>query len=186
MDYIKVKRIKKIQGLYYIENFIEDDSDIINELDKKKWNPITNNKNSRLVQHYGYIYNYLNYKSNTKTEDLPPILLNIKNKIKELCVDIDLCNDKFDFDQCIVNNYYKNQKISKHIDSLSFDNLICCLTIGCDGIMRFELNDVFHDIIVKKNSLYIMSGDARYKWSHEMLNNKEERRISITYRKIIK
>ena len=115
-----------------------------------------------------------------------PILYDIKNNIKDVCVELNLCDDTFDFDQCIVNNYYKNQRISKHIDSLTFDKIICCLTIGTEpgGIMRFSYDEHKKDIIVKPNSLYIMSGDARYKWAHEMLSNKGDRRISITYRTI--
>jgi alkylated DNA repair dioxygenase AlkB len=182
---INVKKIKKVTGLYYIENFINNGSNIIKELDNNEWTPVTNYANSRIVQQYGYLYNYSNHKSNTKTKDMIPCLDNIKNDIKYICLELGLIDNEYIFNQCIVNNYYKNQKISKHIDALAFDKIICCLTIGNSGIMRFLLDDNKYDIIVQPNSLYIMSGDARYKWTHEMLPNKEERRISITYRKII-
>jgi alkylated DNA repair dioxygenase AlkB len=186
MEIVKVIKIKKVPGLYYIENFIDDDINIISKLDNQEWKSITNSQNSRLVQHYGYIYNYSNYKSNTKTIDMIPCLVDIKNDIKNICIQLNICDDMFNFDQCICNNYYKDQKISKHIDSLTFDKIICCLTLGNEGCMRFSINDIKHDIIVNPKSLYIMSGDARYKWTHEMLSNKGDRRISITYRKVIK
>ena len=35
--------------------------------------------------------------------------------------------------------------------------------------MTFKNKDKTHDLYVKPNSLYIMSGDSRYLWTHEMM-----------------
>lgn len=92
--------------------------------------------------------------------------------------------DDLEMNQCIMNNYYKTQAISKHIDSRQFGSVIGCFTLGSPGTMRFTCEDKSVDVIVEPNSLYIMSGDARYKWQHEMLRNKHDRHISITFRNV--
>lgn len=188
MNIIKVKKINKVPGLYYIKNFIDENDNIFKELDNNNWTPVSKYDNSRVVQQYGYLYNYTNHKSSIKTNEMLPILNNIKNNIEDICNELKLINNDFKFNQCIVNNYIDNQKISKHIDAPSFDKIICCLSIGDTAVIRFKLNDITHDINIENNSLYIMSGDARYKWTHEMLSNKSSnsyRRISITYRKVL-
>jgi len=51
--------------------------------------------------------------------------------------------------------------------------------------MRFQKGSEKYDIEIKPKSLYIMSGESRYKWTHEMIKNKNsERRISITFRNV--
>jgi alkylated DNA repair dioxygenase AlkB len=47
-----------VPGLYYIEDIQEDTDETIKELDKRKWVPLSNRPRSRLVQHYGFKYNY--------------------------------------------------------------------------------------------------------------------------------
>jgi alkylated DNA repair dioxygenase AlkB len=60
--------------------------------------------------------------------------------------------------------------------------------------MKFTYNGEHKEIYVKPNSLYIMSGDSRYVWSHSMpvkksdvvngIKIKRDRRISITFRNV--
>ena len=172
--------MEKIKGLYYIENVLN--IDIINKLDVGEWKPLSNSKNSRYVQQYGYIYNYRNFTTKEKTTDIPDYLQPYVNVLNHYVNKFNL--DDLKFNQCIINNYYKGQSISKHIDSLYFGSIIGCFTLCNSGIMRFTYNEEVIDLEVKPNSLYIMSDDARYKWSHEMLKLKNERRISITFRHV--
>ena len=65
---------------------------------------------------------------------------------------------------------------------------------GHDGLLnkKYVLNDETVKIYVKPNSLYIMSGEARYNWYHQMLNVKTDTvrgkkidrktRISLTFK----
>ena len=67
----------KINGLYIFEDFIseEEEKDLINNLDKNKWEKLTNRK----VQHYGYEFIY------------GPNIINKENKIggmPEFCSEI--------------------------------------------------------------------------------------------------
>jgi alkylated DNA repair dioxygenase AlkB len=173
---------ENILGLFYIEDVITD-HDLLNKIDvEENWKPITTSQNSRLVKHYGYEYNYKVTNLNRRIPDIPEYLLPLKQSLVDYCKE--LFDKDIDFNQCIINNYYTGQSISKHIDSKVFGDIIGCYSIG-DGIMRFSLDNVKHDLHIKSNSLYIMSGDSRYKWSHEMLKNKHSRRVSITFRTVI-
>jgi len=171
-----------IPGLYYIENAIEIPN-IIEELDKTPWTPLSDSKNSRKVKQYGYLYNYKNSTAKVKTDPLPYYLQPYHDTLIHYMEEFNL--PTLEMNQCIINNYYKGQSISKHIDSKEFGPVIGCFTLNDAGIMRFTNQEGYSvDINVEPNSLYIMSGDARYKWTHEMLRNKADRRISITFRNI--
>jgi alkylated DNA repair dioxygenase AlkB len=187
MDIIKVKKIKKVPGLYYIDDIKEDTDNIITELDKLTWTPLSKNTNSRLVQHYGYKYNYVTYKINEKCEELPEFLHKYQNLLTDICLQLNIIDDKYIFNQCIINNYYEGQGISQHIDVKSYGNVIGSITIGSNAKMVFKKDDEKYEVIVKPNSLYIMSCDARYLWTHSMPNLKKDstkRRISLTFRNV--
>jgi alkylated DNA repair dioxygenase AlkB len=171
-----------IPGLYYIPNALK--IDIIKTIDDDSisWKPLSDSKNSRKVKQYGYLYNYKNTTAKDKTHPLPDYLQPYHDTLKQYMNEFGL--DDLDMNQCIMNNYYKTQCISKHIDSKHFGSVIGCYTLGSSGIMRFTCDNDTVDIVVEPNSLYIMSGDARYKWSHEMLRLKHDRRISITFRNV--
>jgi len=189
-----IEKFDKIQGLFYIDNIIEDTSLVITELDKLVWCPLTNSKNSRLVQHYGYKYNYTTYQINEKCSDLPHFLSKFTDILTKVCYNLGIIDINYKFNQCIVNNYYAGQGISPHIDVKSYGSVIGCFTIGSGTIIKFNKDKDDIDIYVKPNSLYIMSGDSRYKWCHsipikknDIVNNSKiqrDRRISLTFRNV--
>ena len=61
--------------------------------------------------------------------------------------------------------------------------------------MTFRHKDLAEDVYVKADSLYVMTGDARYQWTHEMPSRKSDmvdgarvkrgRRVSITFRSVL-
>ncbi len=190
-DTIEVEELS-VPGLYYIDDIKEDTSTIIEELDKLTWVPLTNAKNSRVVQHYGYKYNYTTYNIREKCEDLPENLHVFRDLLTNICQDLKLINNKYQFNQCIINNYQAGQGISPHIDVKGYGAVIGCYTIASGTTMVFEKGDEKVEVYVKPNSLYIMSGDARYVWRHSMPSRKSDevdeekkergRRISLTFR----
>ena len=99
---------------------------------------------------------------------------------------MDLQRKLYVFNQCIINNYYKGQGISPHIDVTSYGGVIGCFTLGSGAIMKFSYGDEDVEIYVKPNSVYIMSGDSRYKWKHSMpvKKTRKDRRVSITFRNV--
>jgi alkylated DNA repair dioxygenase AlkB len=184
----------EVPGLYYIDTIDEDTADTIKELDKCKWLPLSNASNSRLVQHYGFKYNYATYQINEKCEPIPSFLDKYKELLYNICLQLKIIDSKYEFNQCIVNNYLKGQGISAHIDVKKYGGVIGCFTIGSGATMVFENANEKKEVYVKPNSLYIMSGDSRFIWKHSMtsrkfdivddIKNERGRRISITFRNV--
>ena len=182
-------------GLYYMENIGEDVSDIFSNLDKLEWIHVNkSNKSSRSVQHYGYKYNYLTHNIKEKCEPLPDFLIKFKKILTDTCTTLGIMDKDYEFNQCIINNYYQGQGISPHIDVKSYGDVIGCFTFGSGTTIKFRNNEDVFELYVKPNSLYIMSGDSRYKWTHEISPNKFDildgkkiertRRISVTFRNV--
>lgn len=193
-DFIEVEELK-IPGLYYIDDIKEENMEnIIIELDKLKWVSLTNNINSRLVQHYGYKYDYKTYNITNKCDDIPECLIILKNILTGICLELNIINEDYVFNQCIVNNYLPGQGISRHIDVKKYGDVIGCFTLGSGATMTFKNNNDEEYLYVNPNSLYILSDDSRYVWSHEMCQKKydivddikikRERRISVTFRNV--
>ncbi|QXV63701.1 alpha-ketoglutarate-dependent dioxygenase AlkB [Mucilaginibacter sp. 21P] len=99
-------------------------------------------------------------------------------------------------DQVIINEYVPGEGIKPHKDRNYFENQICGVNLGSDCIMRFIGPDYeVNDILIPRRSVYLMQDDARYKFSHGIAPRKKdvvdgvatlrERRVSITYRKVI-
>lgn len=184
-----------ISGLYYFK-LNTDYNYIVDLLDNNVWIN-TAGSNSRRVQQYGYAYNYnsgYNNSINTKIDDIPVFMTDLINEISKICKELNLIDDSYQFNQCIVNNYESGQGISKHIDNLNFGPVIACVTLGKGCVMTYSHNNEERELYVENNSLYIMSGDARYKWYHEMkkckydyfnfIKFKRDRRISLTFRNV--
>jgi len=183
-----------MNGLYYKEN-IELPS-ILEELDRREWKKITTSENSRKIQHYGFTYDYAARKSSNICEPFPECIAALAQQLKDTCVELGIVAEGHEFNQCIVNDYQPGQGISKHIDIKQYGPVIGCFTIGSGAMMTFRIPDTNAQVncYVKENSLYIMSGDARYKWTHEMASRKSDvvdgqkvargRRVSITFRSL--
>jgi alkylated DNA repair dioxygenase AlkB len=186
-----------VPGLYYFPNIIssDDSKQMITFLDSNSlWKPITNHPNSRVVQQFGYLYNYKNGNTNQPTIPIPnEFNILVENGMK-ICNELGLISDDYKFNQCIVNKYICGQGISAHKDSELFGPVIICYTLESGASMTFRLKDEKKTIYVEPNSLYIMSDEARYLWTHEMTSVKSDKvngkkldrdtRISITFRNV--
>lgn len=193
-DSVKVEELK-IPGLYYVNDLKEDNmKNLITELDKLNWEKLSNNSNSRMVQHYGYKYDYKSHNINIKCQPIPLCLILLKNILTNICVELNIINNNYEFNQCIVNNYLPGQGINKHIDVKKYGYVIGCFTLGGGANMTFKNKNKEEYLYVNPNSLYIMTGDSRYIWTHEMAQKKydivdnikikRERRISVTFRNV--
>ena len=165
-----------INGLYYIENYLDE----YNLNDVKKFIQNVNlehigNRASRRVAHYGYYYSY--DRSGLKTAPQIPVELN--NLIY-----LPLLND-VNFDQIIINEYKPGQKIAYHTDHQTlFGPIIACITVGQEVPIYFKYGKEIKQVIPKEGSMYIMTGEGRYKWQHMSNNDTSGTRYSITYRTI--
>jgi len=193
---ITIKPIKKVPGLFVCRRTIVKQKKIIKKLDKKTWIPLSSSNISRKVQHYGYKYNYKSKSIYDSAPKLPDFMKDMEITLTDICKKLKIIKSDYKFNQCIVNNYEKGQAISKHIDVLAYGDVIGCYSIGNrNAIMVFTKGTERVEIKARPKSLYIMSGDARYKWKHEMQTLKAfpkghkkvgtaPRRISVTFRNV--
>jgi len=186
-----------VPGLYYFDTIVSSDysQQLFHYLDNEaKWSPITDNPNSRVVQHYGYKYNYKSHNNKEMGTPIPDIFSELIQTLQQKVQELQLADSSYSFNQIIVNNYEPGQGISKHTDIKSYGAVIGCYTLGSGTTMRFRKKDEVVDVYVKPNSLYVMTGDSRYLWTHEMPSTKtdlyngkriaRDRRISITFRNV--
>lgn len=63
--------------------------------------------------------------------------------------------------------------IKPHIDSIKFCGaLVSGMSLLSDAVMRLKLDDKnYSDVFIPRLSVYIMSNDIRYKYTHEILPN---------------
>ena len=116
-----------ISGLYYIDDLKEHNMpNIISQLDECEWLPLSGNSNSRLVQHYGYKYDYKTYNINIKTYDMPSFLIYLKKILHDICIQLNIIDEKYEFNQCIVNNYLSGQVL---VNILMLKNMALSLDV---------------------------------------------------------
>jgi alkylated DNA repair dioxygenase AlkB len=173
-----------ILGLTYIPNFIssEEEKTLISRIDSEPW--LSDLK--RRVQHYGYKYDY---KARTVTNDaylgsLPEWITPISQKLS------------FEPQQAIINEYFPGQGISAHVDCVPcFGDTIASLSLNSGAIMQFTKESEKRELYLEPQSLVILSGPARYEWTHAIPARKSDivdgckverkRRISLTFRTVI-
>lgn len=175
-----------IPGLTYIPNYIpiEYASKLIRLIDANTWNLDL----KRRTQRYGYKYDY-----NARSLDSSYYLGAMPYWIDELCSKLHGAGTFIEKpDQVIINEYMPGQGIASHIDCVPcFEGIICSLSLFSGCIMHLTNDNVKKSIYLEPRSLLILKGDARYKWKHGIAARKndngvkQQRRISLTFRKVI-
>src|SRR5579872_2302599 len=206
----KITKIDQIKGLYFFENLIDHNECIklVQDIDNDKENDWftkynkfrehdngtrNNDNNSRMVKQFGYYFNYDSHDIYEKAPDFPSYLYAINKIITQKCIDEKIFGEnKYCFNQCIINNYYPGQGIMPHADKKDFGPIIACLTIGSGANMKFSYYDSEFKLYTTAGSLYVMTDESRYKWRHSMeiqdydiVNGEKinrDRRISLTFR----
>jgi alkylated DNA repair dioxygenase AlkB len=181
----------EVSGLFYVDNFIPDSEELLREIDSRPWTSVTASVNSRLVQQYGYEYVYKRgpRQEATRVEAFFPLLEMLRDRVDEVTGALRLTTPHLN--QSIINNYKPGQGISAHTDSKIFGPVICCLTLNSGAEMKFTRDGREVSFLTKPGQLYIMSGDARERWTHEMPSrlvdgdSKRGRRVSVTFRSVI-
>ena len=173
-----------IPGLQYLPNFITSNEEraLIEVIDRQQWL----HDLKRRVQHYGYKYDY---KARAVTAasylgPLPDWLMPVTQKLP------------FKPDQVIVNEYLPGQGISAHVDCVPcFSDTVASLSLASGAVMQFSNRQERHDLYLEPRSLIILSGPARYDWTHAIPARKSDmvdgfkiergRRVSLTFRSVI-
>ncbi len=177
-------------GLFYVPDFLDESVKLQQEIDGLPWSPLTIRVDTgRLVQQYGARFDYEDYDHLKSAPGFPHGLNQLRIKTMKYIDNLPIPIDQRakPLEQCIVNNYMTNQRISPHIDHKIFGPVIACVSIGDKCVMRFTRANEIYDVTVEPNSLYVMSGECRTQWKHEMLPERETnyRRISVTFRSIV-
>jgi alkylated DNA repair protein alkB family protein 8 len=179
-----------VPGLFLYRDFISNlmEEELIHEIDSQTWVVDYN----RRLQYYGY-RNELEapYSLISIPVLMPPLIERLSQNLLEQKI-ISLQPD-----QVIINEYAPGEGLRPHKDRNYFENQICGVALGSGCIMRYikiKGGDVV-DVEVPRRSIYVMQDDARYKSNHSIPPRKKdvvegrvkhrERRLSITYRKVI-
>lgn len=177
-----------VPGLLYIRDFLSEseEAELVEIIDKAEWRKDL----QRRVQHYGWRYDYKARRvdASMRLGSLPAWAVNLAERLLAQGLVTQLP------DQVIVNEYCGKQGISKHVD---------CVPCFADGIAMISLLESWEMIfkeerrdrkvtqLLERRSVAVLTGDARYHWSHEIPARVREpsgvrrtRRISVTFRKV--
>ncbi len=175
-----------IPGLTYVPTYIssEYEDELLKLIDIQNWNL----ELKRRTQHYGYKYDYT-----ARSIDPSYYLGEMPYWIVELCHKLSLESIFMEKpDQVIANEYIPGQGIAPHIDCIPcFSDTICSLSLASGCSMNLTNGDIKKSIYLEPRSLLILKSEARYKWQHSIAARKSDngikrqRRISLTFRKVI-
>ena len=179
-----------VPGLKYVLDFISEreEEKLVAVIDGADWS----SELQRRVQHYGWRYDYKARKidASMRIGPLPNWAADLAQRLvsKGLLASLP--------DQVIVNEYKGAQGISRHVDSENFADGIATISLLQSREMVFrEKKKRGRKVpqLLEQRSVAIMTGDARYHWTHEIPKRKYEykpvrmarkRRISLTFRKV--
>ncbi|MGL4420373.1 MAG: alpha-ketoglutarate-dependent dioxygenase AlkB [Gemmataceae bacterium] len=175
-------------GLIYIPNFMPaaEQKELLAAIDKGEWSQ----ELRRRVQHYGYRYDYKarqvdrSMRLGTLPDFVQNVLIQLQMHVAIRC----------DFDQLIVNEYLPGQGIAAHIDcEPCFDEQIAIISLGWAYEMEFQNvhSRSTSTLMLATGSLLVLSGPARYEWTHQIRPRfkdrgvSRQRRVSLTFRKVL-
>ena len=178
----------EVPGLTYVKEFLTETEEekLVRTIDGCEW--LADIK--RRVQHYGWRYDYKARKVGRSMYigPLPDWACDLGKRLIEKGLVPQLP------DQVIVNEYIENQGILRHADADSFADGIATISLLESWEMVFREKGTKRKVgqVLERRSVAVMSGDARYRWTHEIPKRKTERgrvmrkrRISLTFRKVI-
>ena len=181
----------EVPGLSYVPDFLDEreETELVAAIDAAGWS----SELQRRVQHYGWRYDYKARRidASMRIGPLPEWAARLARRLVSSRLLTELP------DQVIVNEYVGDQGISRHVDvETSFADGIATISLLESWEMVFrERGDERGRKVTQRldrRSAAIMTGDARYHWTHEIPKRKHEpgrverrRRISLTFRKVL-
>ena len=177
-------------GLTYIEKFIDQSAAdcLLATIDASPWRSDL----KRRVQHYGYRYDYKTRQitGNMRLGALPEWLSKLAGRV--------VVTGGFDSaaDQVIINEYVPGQGISPHIDCVPcFGEVVATVSLESGVEMIFARGQEKVRLYLEPCSLLVMTGEARYGWTHGIAARKSDvrdgvrvqrgRRVSVTFRTVV-
>lgn len=172
-------------GLRIQRNLLTNDEceTLVSLINRENWS----HELSRKTQQYGYKYDYGSRSVGEEAPAMPSWLSKIRDRIYP------------EANCCIINHYYPGQGISAHLDNFKFGDIIATISLGSSCKMNFiektPISPQKIGVMLYPGDVVRMTGDARYKWLHEIpaqkidiepetkIRIKRTERISITFRK---
>ncbi|XP_017078692.1 alkylated DNA repair protein alkB homolog 8 [Drosophila eugracilis] len=156
-------------GLLVISDFVseEEESTLLKAIsDDGRTSEATGTLKHRKVKHFGYefLYGTNNVDSSKPLEQSIPSACDILwPRLKDSASSWDWNTP----DQLTVNEYEPGHGIPPHVDTHSaFFDPILSLSLQSDVVMDFRRGDEQVQVRLPRRSLLIMSGEARYDWTH--------------------
>lgn len=174
-----VIEFKEIPGLSVLQDAIteEDEERLIKLIQSGEW---SNAPGKRQVQQYGRLYDY-NTRSLGGFKQIPKWLLKTADFL-----DLPIPEN------IIINKYEPGEGISSHTDNPCFGDLVASLSLVSATTMDLKFNAIEHGIRLEPRSLLKLTGEARTRWTHGIVNRKSDivngekisrgLRYSITFR----
>ncbi|MGX6649217.1 alpha-ketoglutarate-dependent dioxygenase AlkB [Maricaulaceae bacterium MS644] len=147
----------------------------------------------RRVQQYGWLYDY-RARAVSPDMDLGPLPSWVTEFAERVGQDGEFGATP---DQVIVNEYLPGQGISAHVDcEPCFGPAVASLSLGgeVEMVFRERATGEHRSVILEPLMLLILSGEARYNWTHEIPARKSDmiegtrkprkRRVSLTFRTV--
>ncbi|XP_073439120.1 tRNA (carboxymethyluridine(34)-5-O)-methyltransferase ALKBH8 isoform X2 [Dendrobates tinctorius] len=155
-------------GLLIVEDFLSPEEELVLLLENIHWETEDGHQKSlkhRRVKHYGYEFRYDNNNVD-KDQPLPEDIPVFCRVLLRRCLHQGLIKNMPD--QLTINQYEPGQGIPPHIDTHSaFEDEITSLSLGSEIVMDFRHPDgTSVSVKVPPRSLLVMSGEARYLWTH--------------------
>lgn len=184
---------QELRGFIFKPDFISEheETGLLTCIDQEEWSTALR----RRVQHYGWRYDYKQRRIDKTMYlgDLPAWAVQLAQRL----VDEKLMPVLPD--QVIVNEYRGNQGISSHIDQphIFAEHVAMISLLETWGmVFRRRNTRVRVEKPLARRSVAVLTGESRYKWTHEIPKRKTEpaetgkrisrkRRVSLTFRKVL-
>ena len=170
-----------IDGIRYIDNFIDNDSFLFNTLrDNTDWD---RRMTSRMTASFGVSYDYsdISYPDVSIPSYLDDLIIRINDTVR------------FTPNNCLINYYLDGSSRmgyhSDRTDILSPNTGVVIISLGSTRILRFRnINDksLIVDYPLSSGSLFYMTADVQNHWMHSIpTSDNNDSRMSLTFRNII-
>jgi len=175
-----------VPGLYIFLDFLteEEEQDMIDRVLGDCWETSVHRRQpkNRRVQHYGYKFDYglRRCDMSAPVKPYPEWLLGVTGKIDGKVHDLVKSSNgrSWKSDQLTINEYLPGQGIAQHVDTHSaFEDGLTSLSLGSSAVIRFcpfGRKDLFEDILLPRRSLLVMTGKARYSYTHGIIQRKSD------------
>ncbi|GBG24389.1 Alpha-ketoglutarate-dependent dioxygenase alkB-like 6 [Hondaea fermentalgiana] len=203
VDYVAGDLVQ-VPGLRLLENFVNanEEKELLSRIDEAWEVPVHRRQpKKRRVRHFGYKFDYGTRRCDASRQvgTFPEWLARIADRVRDAVREAGATRglEAWDPEQVTANEYLPGQGIPPHVDTHSaFTDGLASLSLGAVSVMRFcpeGRREGVVDVLLPPRSLVIMTGEARYRFTHGILQRKSdpikgcgivprETRVSLTFR----